>query len=83
MVDINPRSFLYNNNAEGEIVVVDFEFLSDVPPKTDFIESSDFTGLNGCDDGPRARGWNHFWLDAAGAPYKILRQGYRQINHCL
>lgn len=73
MVDINPRSFLYN--AEGEVVVVDFEFLSDVPPKPAFIDSADFTGLNGCDDAPRARGWNHFWLDAAGAPYRALRQG--------
>jgi hypothetical protein len=73
MVDINPGCFLYD--AGGNIRVVDFEFLSEAVPQSDFMQSTDFSGLAGGAGGPARRGWNHFGRDATGVPYSALQSG--------
>jgi hypothetical protein len=75
MVDINPGSFLYD--SKGDVVVVDFEFLSETHAAADFADSADYSGRSDGHDGPRARGWNHFWRDAVGAPFELVRSGNR------
>jgi len=75
MVDINPASFLYDN--EGRIMVVDCEYWSEAPAEMDFSQCLDFKGTaadNGLDSAS-STGWNYFWRDATGLPYKVLRFG--------
>jgi hypothetical protein len=75
MLDINPGSFLYD--VEGNLKVVDCEYVTPVPAAKTFAQSTDFVGVRTVDglDAPRSTGWNHFWRDAVGAPYRVVRFG--------
>jgi hypothetical protein len=73
MIDINPGSFLYN--SKGDIKVVDCEYLVPTHPESDFSRSIDYSGASVGIAGPRSRGWKHFWRDAVGAPYNVVRYG--------
>jgi hypothetical protein len=75
MVDINPSGFLYD--ANGNLKIVDCEYLTTTGAEHDFSRSVDFRGVSAERgvDGPRATGWNHFWRDAVGAPYHVVRSG--------
>jgi hypothetical protein len=75
MLDINPNSFLYD--SDGNLKVVDCEYLTATGVEHEFSCSLDYRGKSpeSSLDGPRATGWNHFWRDAVGAPYTVVRSG--------
>jgi hypothetical protein len=75
MVDINPGSFLYD--SEGNIKVVDCEYMTRTPTAISFERSLDFIGARtaGAHEAPRSTGWDHFWRDAVGVPYRVVRFG--------
>jgi hypothetical protein len=77
MLDINPGSFLFD--SQGNVIVVDCEYLTAAPAAPSFTQSLDYSGVAAPSDlpRPRATGWNHFWRDAVGAPYRVVRSGSR------